>query len=545
MVKKLLKVMTQEIRGLHEAAYLLALFTFLSQVLALVRDRAFAHFFGADATLDRYFAAFRIPDAVFAILTLFVSVYALLPLLNERGVGSTASRELLGSVLVVFGVASSVIGCLLWFFAPYLVPLLFPGFDAGALASVVALSRIMLIQPVLLGLSSIVAAVVQASRQFFLYALAPIFYNVGIIAGIVFLYPQWGITGLAWGVVLGAALHLAVQAAPLFISGAALPRFSRAGFRETGRVVAVSFPRAAALSANQLLLLAFAGAASLAASGSVAVTSFAYNLQSVPLSVIGVSYASALFPSLSLLFTRGEHEAFMREVWAAVRHIAFWLIPAACFIVVLRAEIVRVILGSGSFSWADTRATAAVLAAFSISLAGQASLLIFSRAFYAAGRSLTPIFINVLAAILAAIGAFAGVLWLQRAPEPHSFLDTIFRTSNVAGSEIVMVGLIFSVVYLIAAVVFGIATARRFGYDHTTTRTLVVSVLASVLGASVAYGALQLVAPFLPTETFLGIAAEGLVGALAGGIVWALVNVFLKSEEFVVATAMVRRALRW
>jgi putative peptidoglycan lipid II flippase len=541
MVKGIIAAMTREIRGLHEAAYLLALFTFLSQILALIRDRAFAHFFGAGPVLDAYFAAFRIPDAVFAILTLFVSAYALVPLFHERGgPASSSSRGLLGSVLSVFGVASVVIAGTLFIAAPAVARFLFPGFESDTLAEVVTLSRIMLIQPVLLGLSSIVAAVVQASRQFFLYALAPIFYNLGILGGVFFLYPEFGIMGLAWGVVAGALLHLMVQAAPLFLNGFPLPTISLGGLRDMMQVVAVSFPRAAALSANQLLLLAFAGAASLAATGSVAVVSFAYNLQSVPLSIIGVSYATALFPSLALLFNKGEHDAFMREVWAAIRHIAFWLAPSATFIIVLRAQIVRVILGSGSFSWEDTRLTAALLAAFAVSLVAQACILIFSRAYYAAGRSLVPIIVNVTAAGVTAVAIFSAIGWFQGAEASRYFLEGLFRIGGIPGSEVLMIALIYSLIYVVAALVFAILYARRFGYDKRTTKTLVTSFAASVIGAAAAYAGLQAAAPFLPTDTLVGIALEGLAGALLGGLAWAGTLRLLGSAELAEIIVLVR-----
>ena len=84
MVGRLLSLIDREIRGLHEAAYVLAFFSLFSQVLALFRDRTFAHLFGAGPELDAYFAAFRVPDLIFAFLTLFVSSFALIPLLSKR-----------------------------------------------------------------------------------------------------------------------------------------------------------------------------------------------------------------------------------------------------------------------------------------------------------------------------------------------------------------------------------------------------------------------------------------------------------------------------
>lgn len=542
MVPRIITAMTREIRGLHEAAYLLAVFTFLSQVLALIRDRAFAYFFGAGSTLDAYFAAFRIPDIVFALITLFVSAYALVPMIAERGGSRTPeSRALLGAVLVSFGAVAVVVSGILYVAMPRLVPVLFPGFTVDALTHVTELSRIMLLQPILLGLSSIAASVIQASRQFILYALAPIFYNLGIIAGAIFLYPALGPVGLAWGVVLGAALHFCVQFVPLVASGTGAPTLTEGGLAEVPKVALLSLPRALALSATQVLLLAFAGAASLAGAGSVAALTFAYNLQSVTLSVVGVSYASALFPALAALWAAGEREKFMIETWAAVRHVIFWTLPAITLIIVLRAHIVRVILGAGAFTWDDTRITAALLGAFAVSLAAQAALLVFSRAYYAAHLSRTPIIVNVAATLVAALAAYQGVQWVAHAPTTHYFVESLFRIGDIPGAEVVIIAVLYSLIITAAAIAFGVAYARRFGFDARTLGTALSSFAASVIAAVAAYEMLRVFGPLLPTETFVGILVQGAAAGVAGLVVWALVLLGLKSPELREVIAVVRR----
>lgn len=539
MVRHVLSLMTREIRGLHEAAYILAFFTFFSQVLALIRDRTFAHFFGASATLDAYFAAFRIPDVVFAFLTLFVSAFALIPMLAERGGHqSDSSRALIGGVLLVFGVIAIFVSGILFFLIPVLVPILFAGFDGATIHNVEMLSRIMLLQPVLLGLSSIVASVVQSSRRFFLYALAPIFYNAGIIVGALFLYPAFGTAGLAWGVVLGAALHLMVQVIPLMyrepseVCPAWSPRLSGEGVRSVWRVCVLSLPRALALSANQVLLLAFASAASLAAVGSVTALSFGFNLQSVPLSIIAVSYASALFPALTLLYTSGQRDKFILEVWAAIRHIIFWTAPAIALMVVLRAHVVRIILGSGEFGWDETRLTAAIVALFAFSLIAQGAILVFSRAYYAAGRSLEPIVINVGAALVAGALAFAGVVALKEATITRFFLEDLFRISGVPGAEVIMIPLAYSGVIIISACIFGILFARRFGFEKRVITTFFHASAASIIAASSAYATLQITALWLRGDTFMSIFTQGLLGGMVGVLVWAGALSLLKSPEF-------------
>ncbi|TAJ13718.1 hypothetical protein EPO56_02990, partial [Patescibacteria group bacterium] len=337
MVKRVLGAMTRPIQGLHEAAYVLAGFSILSQVLALVRDRTFAHYFGAGPVLDAYFAAFKIPDLLFAFLTLFVSSFALVPLLS--GKEKKAQGIIIGNVLFAFGVSALFLTALLWFAMPYLIPVIFPGFNSAMVADTVLLSRIMLVQPMLLGLSSIASSVVQVLRQFVIYALAPILYNLGIIGGVLFLYPQYGIQGLAWGVVVGALLHVTVQTLPLLSHTHTFWKPSFASLKSSIIDVALpSLPRALALSSQQILMIVFVSIASLTVTGAIAALSFSFNLQSIPLTIIGVSYAAVIFPALASLVAKKEHVLFMREVWASIRHVVFWTFPAITLMIILRAQ---------------------------------------------------------------------------------------------------------------------------------------------------------------------------------------------------------------
>lgn len=539
MVRALLAFIDREIRGLHEAAYVLAGFALLSQVLALIRDRAFAHYFGAGPVLDMYFAAFRIPDAAFAFLTLFISSFALIPLFSsytkeERG-------AILRSLLVIFGVVAVPVTIGVALLLPTLIPYFVPGFTSDALHTTTTLARIMLLQPFILGISSIISAYVQAERRFVLFALAPIFYNVGIIVGALFLYPTVGILGLAWGVVLGAALHLLVQFFPLTIhkyTGGGLP------LRDMYRlVIKPSVPRSFALMANQLLLIAYAAVASAITVGAVSSLTFAFNLQSVPLTVIGLSYASALFPALSAMAHRGEWDMYAKEVWATLRHIIFWLLPATMFLIVLRAHVVRVILGSGAFSWDDTRLTAAILAFFAVSLIAQAAILAFSRAYYAAGETLLPIVLNVGGAFGAAVLAYYAVSVASTTPFVMHFFEALLRVSDVPGTLVLMIPVSYSIAMLVTALTFGVMFAIRFGFDWTFLTSAGASFSASVIGAGTTYAALQLFEPVLLTRTFLGIFAQGALSGILGLSVWVIVLFLMRSTELRDVVGLLRTRL--
>ncbi|TSC57448.1 MAG: virulence factor, partial [Parcubacteria group bacterium Greene0416_79] len=220
MVKRIFKLFDREIGGLHEAAYLLGIFAFLSQLLGFLRDRLFASEFGAGPVLDAYYAAFRVPDLIFIVGASAVSLSVLIPFLGERlSEGKERARRFLDTVFSAFFLGMALISAVAYLVAPFLAGRFFPGFGEEQVAQTATLMRIMLLQPIFLGVSNLFASVTQLERRFFIYAASPILYNAGIIAGVLFLYPRVGVAGLAWGVALGALLHLAVQIPLLLRSG--------------------------------------------------------------------------------------------------------------------------------------------------------------------------------------------------------------------------------------------------------------------------------------------------------------------------------------
>ena len=328
MVRRVFNFMYKEVRGLHQAAYILALFAIGSQILAVVRDRLLAHLFGAGSELDLYYAAFRIPDLMYVLFASVLSVYVLLPFVSrytEEG-GAKSGAAVISQIFSVFLILYSIIALVLALTATLYVPLLFPGFvDKAALLA--TLIQILMFQAFLLGVSSLCGVVTQIGHRFVLYAISPLLYNLSIIFGVVVLYPFMGLSGLVSGVVIGAFLHLAIQ----------LPLVLRSEYRFgittsfdwilLRDIFAVSVPRALTLSVNQIVLLILTSIASTMAVGSVSVFQFAFNLQSVPLAVIGMSYSVAAFPTLSTLLAKKKIHEFNNQLLTALRHIVFWAVP--------------------------------------------------------------------------------------------------------------------------------------------------------------------------------------------------------------------------
>ena len=450
MVRRLFNFFQRELTGLHEAAFLLGGSALLSQILALIRDRLLAASFGAGTTLDIYYAAFRLPDLLYVTLGSFVSVTVVLPFLLghlERG-DRGAAENLLADLFSRFVGLMLLANIAAYFLMPHLLGLVAPGFAPAARLELLSLSRLLLLSPLLLGLSNLLANVTQSSHKFFLFALSPILYNLGIIFGIIFLYPRFGLAGLAWGVALGAFGHLAIQwpalyRGPLQFRWPAIFRPAVARSREWRKIFLLSWPRTLALSANQLSIIVLVAIASYWAAGSIAVFNFAYNLQSTIVSIIGVSYSIAAFPTLVRLFTNGDRGQFLRQMSVTIRHIIFWSLPALALAIILRAQLVRVILGAGKFDWSDTRLTAAALAIFLISVTAQSLALLFVRGYYACGQTRKPLIINVLSSMLIIFLAVGLSRLFAIWPAAKFGLARLLRVGDVGGTELLVLPLAF------------------------------------------------------------------------------------------------------
>jgi putative peptidoglycan lipid II flippase len=533
MVKRMFELVYKEVRGLHQAAYVLGLFAFGSQLLALVRDRMLAHQFGAGYELDLYYTAFRIPDLLYVLFASTLSVYVLIPFVASRIKGDDAieARQLLSQIFSVFLIVYTLLSVVVFIAAPYLVPFLFPGMNEYA-SELVAMMRILLLQPLFLGISSLFGVVTQLGHRFVLYALSPLIYNTGIIGGIVFLYPYMGLSGLALGVVLGALGHMLVQLP--------LVRKSSLSFGFTGsiswvlivQVLRVSIPRAITLAMHQVVLLVLVGIASLMAIGSVAVFQLAYNLQSVPLAVIGASYSIAAFPFLADLFAQKKMDDFRLHIVTALRHIIFWSIPAIGLLVVLRAQVVRVVLGSGAFDWGDTRLTAAVLALLCISLFAQAINLLMVRAFYAGGDTKTPFYITLFGSLFAVALAFVTYAAYTQYPGVVKMIGALMRIEDVPGAEVVVIGISYSIAIVLQTAVLLLFAVREFTipmlwFIPNASRAL----LASFAGALSAYATLNLFVQGINETSFLGILIQGVVGGFVGIGAIILTYYLLRSPE--------------
>jgi len=515
MVKKITTLLQTQIKGLHQAAYILGAFAILSQVFALVRDRLLAATFGAGAELDMYYAAFRLPDILFVLLAAFFSVSILVPLVVDKQDNIKELRRYFNSIFTFVFLLSIVLFVALWFATPYFLKIIVPDIYAVNAKEIIDITRILLFQPIILALSGFFGSFAQAQKKFLVYAMSPVMYNLGIILGIIILYPAYGIVGLALGVVLGAILHLGILVP--FTARFYIPRFSKIYFSDIKKMIAHSIPRTFAMLSNQILLVCITFFAGLLAAGSISIFNLAYNLQSVPLAIIGVSYSLAAFPSLALFFKEKRTDEFYELLSRAMRHVFFWSLPVVACFIVLRAQIVRVILGSGNFDWNETILVAAALALFTLSLVAQSASQVLIRAFYAMGKTMYPFICTCVSFVLTL--ACMSMLFIPNLVSSDAVLyfETLFKVDVVVSSFVLLLPIAFTIGQwvLFIMLLLGIGQLRKI-----FSKQFFLSITQSFAGAGVialvSYISLQLLSGIFDLNTFIGITLQGGISGAVG-----------------------------
>lgn len=532
MVKRFVTLFYREIKGLHQAAYILAIFAFASQILAIFRDRMLAHTFGAGVELDIYYSAFRIPDLLFVLFASVLSVYVLIPfVVRAKKKSASDAKKLLGTVFTAFIFAYLALVMVLFAATPSIANILFPDLYAQDPETLQTLMRILLIQPLFLGISSLFGVITQMQKKFIVYALSPIIYNVGIIIGIIYFYPLLGLEGLGWGVVLGAILHMLVQL-PIFLSSTLKFNVLIPNLKELKEVIIVAIPRAITLSLNQIVLLMLTIFAAAMTLGSVSVFQLAFNLQSVPLTIIGVSYSVAAFPVLANYIAEADVIKFREYVQTAFKHIIFWALPITALIIILRAHIVRLTLGSGNFNWDDTKLTAALLAVFVVALVFQSINLLIIRAFYANSNTRTPLLAVSASSLLSILLAYLAYTHLYNIEQIRSSIEFMFRLQETRGTEVIMLPLGYVFGIMLQTIILLSCLIKVFpGILRNLGRSIGTALLAALIGGASSYLTLQIIVDGINQDTFIGVFLQGSTAGIVGVFCVYFTYSITKSQE--------------
>lgn len=405
MVKNLIKngrsILTRRQTTILSAAAIIMIMIAASRFLGLVRNRILAHFFSVE-TLSLYFAAFRLPEIIFEILVLGTLSSAFIPTFtgylskkkDQKEAWYLAAATINIAVLIFLFCAGLVL-----IFGPSLYGVIAAGFTAEQLDQVVSLSRILLLAQGFFVLSYFLTGVLESLQRFLAPALAPVFYNLGIILGTVFLSESLGIYGPVIGAVIGAFFHFAIQLPVAWYLGFRPQKvldFVHPGIRKIGRLAA---PRVVELSVLQVGKSVELFLASLITTASYTYLTFATSLQLLPIGLFGVSIAKASLPTLSYQASKRQLEKFKKTFLNSFNEILFLVIPSAIFLAVLRIPAVRLVFGASRFTWASTVETGRTLSAFCLGITAQSLIYLLARAFYALQDTKTPVKFSIIAII--------------------------------------------------------------------------------------------------------------------------------------------------
>lgn len=492
--------------------------------MGILRDRIFAHNFGASDVLDTYYAAFHIPDLIYNLLIVGAIAAGFIPVFTELLVKNKEEAwKVASGIITILGTVLLAASAIIFVFAPDIIKILVPGFNPEKIEQTATLTRIMLASPFLLGVSSILGSMLQSFKSFLVYSITPIMYNLGIIFGATMLVPHFGANGLAYGVVIGAVLHLIIQIpALLHYNFRFRPTFNWKN-THVRKIIYLVVPRTLGLAASQINLVVTTMIASTIGSGSISVFNFANNLQYFPIGIVGVSFAVAAFPTLSSLKAQGKDQELKNTFASTTKQILFLIIPFTILFIMLRAQIVRVLLGTGAFDWEATILTANTLAFFSFSLFAQSLVLLVVRIFYVYHDTITPFLVSILAAM---INIGASILLKSH----YGVIGLAMGYSIAAIAQ-------FSILWLLLR--YKIGSLQELSI---LTMLYKISIAVSVM-AVVVQSLKKPLSLMVDMTRFWGIFTQGVVVATVGFIVYGLVCRLLNVEEMSDLWKVVKRKI--
>lgn len=512
--------------GILSAAGIIAASYLLSAGLGLIRNRLLAaRFFGGlESHLDAYFAAFVVPDTVFQLLVFGALSAAFIPVYSDhlkkglKEANDLANITISALVLPLLGIT------LLLFIFAHPVSDLISNFPPDETVLMANLMRVMLVSQIFFAFSAFLTGMIQSHRRFLVPALSPLFYNFGIILGIFFLTPYWGIYGAAAGVIVGAVLHMLVQ----------IPLCRHLGYRfsvlwqpnHPGFVTirTLMIPRTVALGIGQVERWVAVHIATILTAGSLTMFNFARQLYILPISLFGVSLGQASFPALASHSDDQDRQQYRQVLSDTLTQIIFFALPASVLLLVLRIPVVRLVFGARAFPWDATKLTGLVLAVFALSIAPQACTQVLIRAFYALHNTRTPLLISLFTITLSVA---------------LSYLLSVFFGYGIVGLAIAI-----SLANSLEAFILYLTLKKRVG-DLSILATTLKIVFAAVITGIIFWflmHALEFI--FDTTRTFYLLILTGLA-SLVGIAIYLLISWILKLPPLLNLISLAKKAGNW
>lgn len=396
------------------AGFVIMVLSVVSGVFGLLRDRLLATNFTPDL-VGIYFAAFVIPDTIIRILILSAAGAAFIPVFTKYQRDGT-HWELARSILHVSLLAFLVIVVLVLIFLEPLSFILVSGIqkeDPRHMALFINLTRTILFAQSFFVISYLFTGILQSYQRFLVPAATAAFYNIGIIVGLLFFAPRFGMYGVIIGVVLGALLHLLIQVPSVLRLGFSYRLPTRLFHPGVGEIAHLMAPRALSIGIEQVKLVIDTALASIISLASITFLNFATHVAIFPVSLFAAAIGQAALPFLARAAANNNMEEFKKQMTLSLTHIAFFLTPASVLLIVLHTPLVRLIFGAPRFSWEATFLTSWTLAFLSIGLFAQGAGIVLARGFYALFDTKTPLVMTSVSLTSSILFALLFVLYFN------------------------------------------------------------------------------------------------------------------------------------
>jgi putative peptidoglycan lipid II flippase len=513
----------------------------LAKVISLAQTFIIARVFGVGAEWDAFVTANRIPELIFTLIAGGALAHAFIPIFSgylareDHAGGWRVASQVINFIFSVTFIASVIA----YFAAPWLIAnFVAPGFTAEAQATTVGLMRVLLISTLIFSVSGIVMGILQSFNHFLLPAVAPMMFDVGILIGVLFFLPAFGVYGIAYGAVLGAALHLGVQIPGLIRFRARwTPSF---GLRNPvlWRVIRLMLPRVAGLGVFSVNFIVMNNIASRLGTGSVSALDWGWRLMQIPQTLIGTAMGTVIFPTLAQLSALGDENGKRANMTGALKFIMIGSIPSSLGLIFVGRPLISLLEG-GQFDASASDLVYSTLQFFALGLIVHSVLEVIARSFYADGDTLTPLWaalggaaINLVLSFtlsgvaqaesaLSAYGVIAATAPGLLAPRPDfGFVGGLALANSL--------GVMFEVVFLMF-----ILRKRWHGINESALATTTLKTLAASLVMTAAIVAVDLlwVALDLEARGRMLLIVEIAVQVVVGILVFVGTAALLRMEE--------------
>jgi putative peptidoglycan lipid II flippase len=527
------KILNSSQNTVTGAAVVLTIAVLLSRVLGLVRDRLLAGAFGASINLDIYFAAFRIPDLVYSIIFAGGVIVSLLPLFSDLyRKDKEKSWDVINNILNVFLISYIVFAVLFIIYTPQIISSMVSGFDAEAIQTTINLTRLIFVSVFFFGLSSIFSTILNYFNRFVVYSLAPIIYNLGIIFGVVFLSSYFGVFGAGIGVIIGSFLHFLIQVPSAIKCGYRYKFIIDFKNKELREFVGLIIPRTIASSSSQINFIFITFIASGIGAGAISVFNLSNNLRYLPIGIIGVSFATAIFPLLSKLWAENKKEEYCKEFRKVFNEVMYISFPIGILIFILRNEIVDIILRTGNFGSTAAALTAAALGLYFVSTAAQCLVPVLLRGFFSLKDTITPTVIAIFFVLANIFLSFFFVSVFNGNGLIVNLIKTILGLDGTVNFSVLGLVVAFNIGLVLEFILlfyFFYKTIGDFGIKEIFNSFLKILFSSIIMGAGAWY-----LLPYLKNifgSSFIGVSAEFIIVCLASFLIYGIMTMIMKMPE--------------